>query len=224
MPVMDGITLATEIKKYHPDCKIIFMSAYSDKEYYKSAIKLNAVDYIEKPINPGELNETLFNTIQNIKTSANHDISHVSSNEIIDLMKESLANDLSKVINDYNEVVKKVLFCKLAEIDNMWCRTGIIKFFGESNDSDDSNFNHNISELYKSFPTLSHITVLKSLKNANIIVFHLFSNNKEDLAYEKIDFIYNHFINNTYSYKTLFPFESSDFQDYGTICILNYSP
>ena len=42
MPKMDGITLAKEIHKLLPHCKIVFISAYSDKEYLKSAIQIQA--------------------------------------------------------------------------------------------------------------------------------------------------------------------------------------
>ncbi len=50
MPKMDGIELASNIKNRFPDCKIIFLSGYSDKEYLKSAINLKAVSYVEKPL------------------------------------------------------------------------------------------------------------------------------------------------------------------------------
>ncbi len=35
-----------------PDVVPVFMSGYSDKEYLKAAIKLKAVNYIEKPLDP----------------------------------------------------------------------------------------------------------------------------------------------------------------------------
>ncbi|WP_040213374.1 response regulator [Clostridium polynesiense] len=60
MPKMDGIELANHIKEILPYCKIIFLSGYSDTNYLKSAIKLKAVDYIEKPFNLGEF-ESLLN-------------------------------------------------------------------------------------------------------------------------------------------------------------------
>lgn len=55
MPVLDGIELAFNIREMYPECKIIFMSGYSDKEYLKSAIKLKAIEYVEKPITQDEL-------------------------------------------------------------------------------------------------------------------------------------------------------------------------
>ena len=49
MPRMDGITMLERLEKLLPDSVAIFMSGYSDKEYLKAAIKLKAVNYIEKP-------------------------------------------------------------------------------------------------------------------------------------------------------------------------------
>ncbi len=63
MPRVNGIEFASAIREKYPDCKIIFLSSYSDKEYMKSAIKLKAVNYIEKPINLDEIAEVLTNAI-----------------------------------------------------------------------------------------------------------------------------------------------------------------
>lgn len=50
MPQMDGIEFATKVLGWNPNCRIIFMSGYMEIEYLKSAIRLAAIDYIEKPI------------------------------------------------------------------------------------------------------------------------------------------------------------------------------
>ena len=48
MPRMNGVQMAERILKELPGTSIIFMSAYSDKEYLKAAIKLKALGYVEK--------------------------------------------------------------------------------------------------------------------------------------------------------------------------------
>ncbi|MDO4291925.1 MAG: response regulator [Eubacteriales bacterium] len=55
LPRMDGIALARRIREIRKDCMIIFLSAYTDREYLKSAIQIRAVSYVEKPINEAEL-------------------------------------------------------------------------------------------------------------------------------------------------------------------------
>lgn len=62
MPRMTGIDLAGKILEKNPECKVIFISAYSDKEYYRSAISLHAMGYIEKPINQAEAIEVISST------------------------------------------------------------------------------------------------------------------------------------------------------------------
>lgn len=59
MPRMDGIRLAERLTEILPDSAVIFMSGYSDKEYLKAAIKLGAVNYVEKPLNPEEIREAV---------------------------------------------------------------------------------------------------------------------------------------------------------------------
>ena len=50
MPHMNGIELVSNIRESDQDCKVIFLSGYSDKEYLLSAIALKAECFIEKPI------------------------------------------------------------------------------------------------------------------------------------------------------------------------------
>lgn len=59
MPHMDGITMAFAIRKHLAHCRFIFMSGYSDKEYLLSAIQLSALNYLEKPIEPEEVERTI---------------------------------------------------------------------------------------------------------------------------------------------------------------------
>ena len=51
MPKMNGSTATMEIKKLNPDCPVILITGYSEKEVIKSAYKYGASAVIEKPIN-----------------------------------------------------------------------------------------------------------------------------------------------------------------------------
>lgn len=66
LPRMDGIKLAWEIREKNKDCHIIFISAYSDLEYYRNAIKLKVEDYIEKPIDLDKMEETILRVTKKI--------------------------------------------------------------------------------------------------------------------------------------------------------------
>jgi two-component system response regulator YesN len=59
MPRMTGIAMLEQLETILPDTISIFMSGYSDKEYLKAAIKLKAVNYIEKPLDPQEVREAV---------------------------------------------------------------------------------------------------------------------------------------------------------------------
>ncbi len=67
MPVVDGIQLSRGLLEMYPDCIIIFMSAYSDKEYLMSAIKLKASNYIEKPLQAARLEEVLEEAVKSYR-------------------------------------------------------------------------------------------------------------------------------------------------------------
>lgn len=67
MPRMTGVEMAEEILSKNPDTAVVFMSAYSDKEYLKAAIKLKAVRYVEKPLLMEELLETLEEAVENCR-------------------------------------------------------------------------------------------------------------------------------------------------------------
>lgn len=63
MPRMDGIELSRQLRELAPDCPVIFMSGYSDKEYLKAAISLKAVSYVEKPFDPDEIRQALSDAV-----------------------------------------------------------------------------------------------------------------------------------------------------------------
>jgi len=100
MPKMDGIQLASLIREKYPDCKIIFLSGYSDKEYLKSAIKLNALNYIEKPIDENELIATLSNAVLQYRAEydkkAKDEMMKDKFKKNRDLVRQKLAVDLIK--------------------------------------------------------------------------------------------------------------------------------
>lgn len=72
MPHMLGTELAGKIVEIFPKCKIIFLSGYSDKDFFKSAIKLGAIDYIEKPIDFLDLKDALEKAVLSINSLNDH--------------------------------------------------------------------------------------------------------------------------------------------------------
>ncbi|BBH18815.1 DNA-binding response regulator [Paenibacillus baekrokdamisoli] len=66
MPDMDGIELAGKLRDILPQCTILFLSAFADKEYLKSAIHLKALHYLEKPVNREEVKSAIKDAVQAI--------------------------------------------------------------------------------------------------------------------------------------------------------------
>ncbi len=59
MPKMDGIEFAQKVLEKYPDVKIIFLTAFSDFEYARSAVRIGVSDYLLKPFKDGELEASI---------------------------------------------------------------------------------------------------------------------------------------------------------------------
>lgn len=59
MPLMNGIEFIKRVKANHEGTYFIIISGYDDFEYTKEAIKTGVTDYIKKPVDEHELEETL---------------------------------------------------------------------------------------------------------------------------------------------------------------------
>ena len=57
MPYMDGLTLCKKLKEQYPNIKVIIFSGFDEFEYAKEAIKIEAEEYILKPVDSNELRE-----------------------------------------------------------------------------------------------------------------------------------------------------------------------
>ncbi len=59
MPIMNGLEMIEKIRKQNPKIPIIIMSAHQESHYLLDAIHLNVTGYLTKPIDSGQLDETL---------------------------------------------------------------------------------------------------------------------------------------------------------------------
>ena len=106
MPRLNGIELSFKAREIYPNCSIIFMSGYSDKEYLKSAIHLKAISYVEKPIDLYEL-DVLLSSHYNLDnyTFLKNKFSVIVFLNLInsfDLDENLFISELEKIINIYN--------------------------------------------------------------------------------------------------------------------------
>ncbi len=66
MPYMDGLTLCRKLKELCRNIRVIIFSGFDEFEYAKEAIKIEAEEYILKPINASELREVFTRIKENL--------------------------------------------------------------------------------------------------------------------------------------------------------------
>lgn len=59
MPGMTGLEMLERLRKIDANLPVIFVSAYKRAEFIQKAIRLRATDYIDKPVNPFDLENAL---------------------------------------------------------------------------------------------------------------------------------------------------------------------
>ncbi len=87
MPVMDGLTLLSEVRKLNRLIKAVVISAYGDLENIRTAMNLGAFDFLTKPIDLSDLDTTLDKTLQEI---AVHKVAAQNRAKLIGLEQELL--------------------------------------------------------------------------------------------------------------------------------------
>ena len=67
MPGMNGLDAARAVLEQRPECKVIFVTAYSLFQYAHEAMHLGACDYLLKPVNPDEVEASIRKAIRQIE-------------------------------------------------------------------------------------------------------------------------------------------------------------
>lgn len=67
MPGMNGLDAARAVLAQRPECKVIFITAYSLFQYAHEAVHLGACDYLLKPVNPDEVEAAIRRAIRQIE-------------------------------------------------------------------------------------------------------------------------------------------------------------
>lgn len=67
MPVMNGIEMAEKIQQRYPHVQFIFLTSYNEVEYARSAIELNAVAYLSKPVGMARLEKAVREAVRRLE-------------------------------------------------------------------------------------------------------------------------------------------------------------
>ena len=125
MPKMNGVDMAFCIREFCPACRFIFMSGYSDKEYLKAAIRLSAVNYIEKPIDIREIEKTIKNLIEEHKQLELEKKKHSSMekymNQSLPILKKQILPGLLRKQNNEDNLACFRMCYPTADIHADYC-------------------------------------------------------------------------------------------------------
>jgi DNA-binding response OmpR family regulator len=70
MPGMDGIEVLRRVSQQHPEIKVIIITAYGSIDLAVEAMKLGAVDFLQKPFDAGQVREVVRRILE--KTGGSH--------------------------------------------------------------------------------------------------------------------------------------------------------
>lgn len=103
LPDADGITLLKEIKEVNPGCEVIIMTGYSTVKTAVEAMKLGALDYIDKP----------FDELDELDSIVDHAVSLVlNKKRFADEEVEKLASEYGIVTSKDSPFKNLILLCK----------------------------------------------------------------------------------------------------------------
>lgn len=109
MPNMSGIEFLKEVRKIDEKIPFIFTTAYLEKEYLLEAIKLNATEYILKPID-----------IDSASKKIERECRFIKQQEIIKQQKEELERYL-EVIDTVANISKTDIHGKITYVNQNFC-------------------------------------------------------------------------------------------------------
>lgn len=116
MPQKDGFKMFEEIKCFLPDIKIIFISCYDNFNFVKTALNVNAMGYVLKPIVTGELLDTI------CKVSGIH-LRELQKKKEDEEIKRRLMESLPVLKEQF---LKDILFGVCKNEDDLWERNNFL--------------------------------------------------------------------------------------------------
>jgi len=89
MPGMDGMEVLRRVREIRPDIRVIILTAYGTIESAVEAMKLGAVDFIQKPFSPDEIRGLVSRVMDREKLDEQKVVDYASS---IELAKRSIGD------------------------------------------------------------------------------------------------------------------------------------
>ena len=169
MPNIDGLELAKSILRILPVCEVVIISAYDQKKYLKTAINLNVLRYLQKPINPAEILE-----VTRLVAAKHQTLKTMSVPEKMDLMQSKIIDILTS--QNYQSQKIQMLAEHILDSDFFSCKYYTIVLVM----TDNNDVSADVSKIIQSFTHEKNILALKTLKNA--MTLYIFGSNDTRLS------------------------------------------
>lgn len=182
MPQMNGIELAKEIKAMFPECKIIFMSGYSDKEYLLSAVKLKAVNYVEKPISLEELSGAIKTAVDELNSHIRLNMLDKKAKDVIPVLKSEAALMLTKPKTEPEKLKNILEMAGIGDLFSGFVNVVLFKVY-----TDDFLLNEEFSEVINAASEKHGLKLILGQKSDDIYVAGLFFESRRSAEIYQID-------------------------------------
>ncbi len=172
MPRLNGIEMLAKMQTILPDIVAIFMSGYSDKEYLMSAIKMGAINYIEKPISEKELESAIHKAIEQ---SMRHKRESIAADINANTVADSLAYYLTMPYNTCKDSVDNLALQFMSHYgSNKFINvcTIIVKLAGASEASSELPY---IYQSLRGKLAGCHLHIIFTEKRLLHLVYHVYS-------------------------------------------------
>lgn len=118
MPVMDGLTLLSKIKKNETLPKVVVISAYGDLKNIRTAMNLGAFDFVTKPIDFADLEITMNKAVDEIGR-LHQTIELKNKHENLRIEKEQLIQQQNQILEQKVEERTKELQIEKSKSDDL---------------------------------------------------------------------------------------------------------
>lgn len=176
MPRMDGVAFTFQIRRKYPNCKVIFMSGYAEKEYLKAAITLKAISYVEKPLDLDELEDALTNAVALVAEERNRSKMASFSKEKLNLIKRDAALHLIRPRTDTDGLRQSLEWIEPPIPDKAFCATCIVKMRPQHPELE--TFEAAVEECLEE----NGLQALAAFKDEMHLIVHLFARDRNRLS------------------------------------------
>ena len=114
MPKMSGLEMAKKIKSEEPDTKIIYITAFNEKEYLIEAINIGVFRYLPKPTKVNQLLDALYDVLKVIQYEENK---HLYDTQLHDIF--NYQNNLLIMFQNSRPVIVNQRFLDFFGVDNL---------------------------------------------------------------------------------------------------------